>query len=154
MGLEQAALWKSLLQSLHPEIASEVAPRYLSGEYKDAVVAAFALLEKAIEERTPDATLRDGKPVSVGSRIRQYVSEDARGLEPFADPVALQSFQNFCVGSFGVLRNAAVHGWRQFNGVDAFAGIAVAHVIAELLDPPDARKPLLAANSSERVDAD
>jgi hypothetical protein len=60
-------------------------------------------------------------------------------MAPFRDADGLRSFQNFCVSSFGILRNAAAHRWREFNGVDAFAAIAVAHLIASLLDAPQDR---------------
>ena len=144
MGLEQAALWKSLLHSMRTEVSEASADRYLAGDYGDAVHAVFTVLERAFQERAPDA---EGH--SVSSRIRHWITADARGLSPFPDEDALRAFQNFCVGAFGVFRNAAVHEWRTFDGVDAFAGIAVAHVIASLIDAPGTERPLIATGSDD-----
>ena len=138
MGLEQAALWSSLISSLHPEIAEVVMPRYAAGEYGDAVLAAFTRLEEAFRSRTPDV---DEK--SVSGRIRSWVVPDKRGLQPFVDPDGLRSFQNFCVSSFGIFRNAVAHNWRGFNSLDAFAAISVAHLIASMIDTPDQTHPLV-----------
>ena len=138
MGLEQAALWSSLIASLHPEIAEVVTPRYVAGEYGDAVLAAFTRLEEAFRQRTVDV---DEK--SVSGRIRSWVVPEKRGLAPFADPDGLRSFQNFCVSSFGILRNAIAHKWRDFNSLDAFAAIGVAHLIATMIDNPENIQPLV-----------
>jgi hypothetical protein len=132
MGLEQSALWASLLGSMHPGVAEVVRPRYLAGEYADAVLAAFAYLETCFGERTIGVDER-----SVSGRIRYWVTPEQRGLPPFRDADALRAFQNFCVASFGILRNSAAHHWREFDGVDSMAAGAVAHLIASLLDAPE-----------------
>jgi tetratricopeptide (TPR) repeat protein len=144
MGLEQAALWASLLASLHPEISAVVTPRYVAGEHGDAVLAAFGKLEEAFRERTSDVDER-----SVSGRIRHWVTPEVRGLAPFVDPDGLRAFQNFCVSSFGILRNAAAHKWRDFNSVDSFAAVGVAHLIASLMDLPESTRPLVAGAQQE-----
>lgn len=142
MGLEHAALWKSLLQAMNSDISDASANKYLAGEYGDAVLAAFTILEQEIEKRTAvpaeGGSVGSDRRQSVGGRLREWVTPDARGIAPFPDEDALRAFQNFCVGAFGLYRNAAAHHWRGFDSIDAFTGIAVAHVIASLLDEPDA----------------
>lgn len=145
MGLEQARLWNSLLASLNPEISTVVSRRYAEGNYNDAIAAAFQVLEEAIALRTPEIVPENGRPPSTSKRLRAYLTPEARGIAPFGDAQALNSFQNFCVGSFGIFRNAVAHGWRQFDGVDAFAAIAAAHVIASLLDSPGISQSLTGA---------
>jgi tetratricopeptide (TPR) repeat protein len=142
MGLEQAALWKSLLASMHPEIGEAALTKYLAGEYTDAVAEAFSVLERAFQERTEGV---DEK--SVSGRIRYFVTPEVRGVAPFRDVESLRNFQNFCVSSFGILRNAAVHRWREFNGVDALTAIGVAHLIGSPIDSPEQGRPLLAASA-------
>ena len=129
LGLEQAALWRSLLHSMHADVCAASADKYLAGDYGDAVLAAFAMLEQAIALRTPDIDDR-----SVSGRIRHWVVPERRGLPPFPNEDALRAFQNYCVSAFGIFRNAAAHRWHDFDSVSAFAGIAAAHVIASLLD--------------------
>ena len=145
MGLEQAALWASLLKSLHPEIAEVVTTKYLSGEYGDTVLAAFSKLEQAVIERTTECDER-----SVSGRIRAWVVPEKRGLAPFGDEERLRAFQNFCVSSFSIFRNAAAHNWRDFDGVDSFAAIAVAHMIATYLDEPTSDRPLVGDEQSSQ----
>jgi tetratricopeptide (TPR) repeat protein len=137
MGLEQAALWGSLIANLQPDVRAAVDAAYASGKYGQAVQAAFHAVEARLQELVPGRG-------AVSDKVREWATEERRGLAPFADGQLLTSYQRFVTSAFDILRNRSVHGGWDPTAVDALAAICVAHLIHIWLEADDGTSPILA----------
>jgi tetratricopeptide (TPR) repeat protein len=153
MGLQQAQLWRSLLSYLHPIVVDAAQTRYLDGDYRGAIIESYRRIERELATRLAASVGRaDAIPDMVSDRIREWVRADARGVAPFRDVRQLENYRDFSVAAFDLFRNRAMHGETPPDAIEAFAGLAVAHVVLAYLDAPTdpaGSRPLDGATPSE-----
>jgi len=134
LGVEHASMWHVLLKDLHPLVASEAQGRFANGDYSSAVAFTFEALARDIRKRA-DALDRPPNPTdNISDVIRMWLRPSLAGVPVFAKSVTLERFRDFCLASFHLIRNSAVHDGRDLTPRDAFVSLAVAHLIATVMD--------------------
>jgi tetratricopeptide (TPR) repeat protein len=131
MGLEHATMWNILVKDLHPLISGPSHPSFAAGAYSDAISAGFSALEREFRSRAanPESARALGtEPIS--QVIRAWLASGRADVPQFSKSKTLERFSDFCVASFEIIRNSAVHESVRLSAVDAFSSLAVAHVIA------------------------
>jgi tetratricopeptide (TPR) repeat protein len=131
LGEANVALWQSLVDELHPVIATEARNLFYGGSYSQAVLEAF----KAVELRARDLADVSGKK-QISQVLASYITPENRGVAPFADADSLNRFREFAVASFDLLRNPASHGKVSMTAPEALSALCVASLIAGWLEPP------------------
>lgn len=151
-GAEHAAMYNALVKDLHPQIAAASEPMFRRGRYTNAIANAYADLERAFKERSRELPNPPADSEPVSSHIKAWISAN-KNVPQFSKPSTLDKFRDFCIGSFELVRNSAVHGDVDHTPADAFAALAIAHLIATTLDgattTPDGAGHLEAAQRSE-----
>lgn len=135
MGLEQASMWNVLVRDLHPMVAEKSHTNFSRGLYQDAITTAFGALEHEFRRRAE--ALGPSAPPStaaISEVIRTWLKSDLDDVPVFTKRSSTDRFAEFCVASFDIIRNSAVHTRRTISAGDAFASLAVAHLIASTLD--------------------
>jgi tetratricopeptide (TPR) repeat protein len=130
MGLEHATMWNVLAKDLHPVVSKPSYPAFSAGAYHDAITAAFAALEREFRARASTLPTPPGPTTPISDVIRLWLSSDDQAVPDFPKKRSLERFADLCVASFDIIRNSAVHGSLRLSASDAFASLAVAHLIA------------------------
>lgn len=132
MGSEHASMWNVLVKDLNPLIALPSHEAFVDGRYGLAVTAAFQALEGEFKRRA----VKLGQPPRADADISNVINawiERGDCVPTFAKEATRLKFGSFCTGAFDLLRNEVVHGGVELTETDAFAALAVAHVIAQTL---------------------
>lgn len=135
MGLEQASMWNVLVRDLHPMVAEKSHATFSRGLYQDAITTAFGALEHEFRRRAE--ALGDAAPpttAAVSDVIRTWLKSELDDVPVFSKRSTTDRFVEFCVASFDIIRNSAVHTRRTITAGDAFASLAVAHLIASTIE--------------------
>lgn len=134
MGLEQAALWGSLLDHFSSEIRNSAQQAYLRGDYGHAIAGAYGAVEKALRERTLGVEGLGNRP-TVSALIDAWYQTGARGLGDL-DEKSLANLRRFASAAFDLFRNSVMHSSRStgMDGVEGFVALAVANHLVETLD--------------------
>jgi tetratricopeptide (TPR) repeat protein len=132
MGLEQAALWGSLLDSFESEIRVATQSAFLRGDYRAAIAGAYSALESALRKRT-SGTGGLTERSNASEFIKAWYRVDARGLGTLDDKT-LEQLSNLATAAFNLFRNRSLHGGQPLSGVDAFVGISIAQYLHSTLD--------------------
>ena len=132
MSLEHASMWNILVKDLHPLVSTPSHPSFAAGTYSVAIGAAFSALEREFRRRAanPESTRNQHGTEPISQVVRSWLASEREDVPEFSKPKTLERFSEFCIASFDIIRNSAVHGSPQLSAVDAFASLAVAHLIA------------------------
>lgn len=139
MGSQHASMWNVLVKDLNPLIALPSHEAFEDGRYGLAVTAAFQALEGEFKRRAARLDQPPKADADVSNVINAWI-ERGDCVPTFTKDATRLKFGNFCTGAFDLLRNEIVHGSVDLSETDAFAALAVAHVIAQTLarDAPQA----------------
>jgi tetratricopeptide (TPR) repeat protein len=132
MGLEQAALWGSLLDNFDDNLRSVCQQAYLRGDYKSAVTGAFAAFEQALRSRA-DTLSGVGARANASELAEAWYRPDARGTGEL-DEKNLAQLRSFAIAGFNLFRNPVLHKEVSLNGLQAFVALAVAQYLYTSLD--------------------
>lgn len=132
MGSQHASMWNVLVKDLEPAIATASHEAFADGRYGLAVTAAFQTLEQEFKRRAARLHAPPKPTSDISNLINSWV-ERGEDVPTFAKAATRVQFGNFCTAAFDLLRNEVVHGSADISETDAFAALAVAHVIAKQL---------------------
>jgi pentatricopeptide repeat protein len=130
MGLQQASMWAVLVKDLHPSVARECESSFASGRFQDAVSAAFSAVENELRtraarlEHAPETTADISRVMATwfGPPEDTLESRDTRPVQ-----------HQFCKAAFELFRNPTPPNAFGVEPTEAFAQIAVAHLIAGII---------------------
>jgi tetratricopeptide (TPR) repeat protein len=131
MGLEHAPMWNVLVKDLHPLISKASSAAFAAGAYQDAISSAFDELERELRGRSSGlkpSPLGPGDPIP--DVIKAWLYSDDPRVPEFPKRRSIEQFSSFCVASFDIIRNPTLHESHRISASDAFASLAVAHLIA------------------------
>ena len=129
-------LWTALLERLDPRIAQAAKPQFARGRYPAAVREAFKACEDKLRRQVEAETTDQTSDVA-----KRWFTADARGIEPWASEKELRGFLQMWLGAFEAARNPLVHHSLPLNATDAFAWLAVTHLLHSWLEMPDGGVP-------------
>ena len=131
MGLEHASMWNILVKDLHPLVSKPSQASFATGSYHDAIAAGFRAVELEFRSRAQELKPASDHSNEVISRvIRLWLMSGSEDAPQFSRARTAERFADFCVSSFDIIRNSAIHESPRLSAVDAFASLAVAHLIA------------------------
>jgi tetratricopeptide (TPR) repeat protein len=138
MDTHQSTMFNVLLADLHPMVVQASRASYADGRYSETISSAFGKLERTFKRRTGDpAATSGGMRTNISKLIRDWGATGPAELLGMSENRA-KSFVEFSVAAFDLFRNRAVHEDADFGPTEAFAALAVAHIIASTLVPVSA----------------
>jgi hypothetical protein len=134
IGEDEAAMYGVLVDDLHGDIARKAAPSMRAGNYGEAIMATFKVVEEMIRERS--SRLDEGVRPNESAIWRHRKAWLEHGTDVPHIPVdrGVESFGHFIQGCFGILRNSVTHKNVELTAADAFASIAAGHLIVRVMD--------------------
>jgi tetratricopeptide (TPR) repeat protein len=138
MGEESTFMYNVLLEDLHPRIAQASRPNFVSGNYKEAVNAAFA----AVEELAKEATAHLPQPRNWADSMWRHIEALAEASDWWGPSIknkkgGVKQFGEFASGCSRFFYNESKHERVSHSPTSAFAAITAAHIIAETLELQD-----------------
>lgn len=130
MGLEQAAIWGSLLDSFDSRLRDASQSAYLRGDYETAVAHAFNVLESELRRRVESlthSTSKQGIPAIANAWYMRNADPDTR------DTVEGHR-RNLCSEAFALFRNPVAHGRGAGDGATSFCALSIVNYLLTSLD--------------------
>ena len=132
------ALWTAVLGRLDPKIAEAVGQSFSSHNYAAAIREGFKVCEDALRERAQPYIRDDDKKTENQVLLKAWFDPGARGVRPWTDERNLKGFATFWQGAFDACRHPLAHGSLPLDATDAFAWLAVTHLLYSWLEEPAA----------------
>jgi hypothetical protein len=132
--VERSSVWHAVVWDLHPDLAEAAEEAYGRGDYQGAVTHAFRLVEAAVRAQIPeDADVDEKAPVT---EIAKRFLGDTPAL------------RDLIVSGFQFVRNPLAHVNAPISGIDALAGLLLAHLAIGALNCSPPAGDLLATSAS------